>query len=358
MPERNFIKDISILRKKLLKWYRSSQRSLPWRAIADPYKIWISEIMLQQTTVKTVIPYYQRWIKAFPDIKNLSKAPMEKVLKAWEGMGYYERARNIHRCAKTVEEKFHGKLPCSYEELLRLPGIGPYTAGAIMSIAFGKRFSILDANVKRFTVRILCIRGKIKNRQEKKIQKFLEELLPRKNVGTFNQALMELGALVCRSKKPLCPICPLSDFCLSYKKGLQEAVPLSKEQDYEQLEAVLAVIKKNGRILIKKRPSCGLMADLWEFPMEKKKEGEKHGEALMRVLKRELGIKTQKVKFLGKVTHSYTRFRVSLYVYFCMLNNNRVYREGSSRKVWVRKSELARYPFTSGSNKVIKLIKG
>lgn len=353
MPERDLMKKTDNLRKRIFQWYRGFKRSLPWRSTDNPYKIWISEIMLQQTTVNTVIPYYSKWIQSFPDIKTLSKAPLQKVLKAWEGLGYYQRARNIHKTALILTKRFDGKLPPSYKELLRLPGIGPYTAAAIMSIAFGKRFKVLDANVKRLCVRLLCQ----KKIQEKKILVFLEELLPKRDIGTFNQALMELGALICRPQKPTCPLCPLSDFCISYKRGLQDTIPVIKKQVYENIEAVLAVIQKNGRILIQKRPSYGRMADLFEFPTEEKNKGEIPEEALLRMLRKEQLPKAQKVEFLGRVIHSYTRFRVSLYAYLCTLENKKSLKKNSRRKLWVKRGDLKNYPFTSGGTKVIALLK-
>ena len=344
----------AVQQKKLFKWFRRSKRDLPWRHTEDPYKIWISEIMLQQTTVATVIPYYKRWVETFPDIRSLANARTEKILKVWEGLGYYERARNIKKCALFLVERFEAKLPGSYRELIKLPGIGSYTAGAVMSIAFGKRFPVLDANVKRVVMRLLMLRGGINSKDKKRIEEFLEQLLPEKNVGIFNQALMELGAIVCRPKSPSCPDCPFNDFCLSYEKGVQETIPALKKKDYKKIHAVLAIIQKRGKILIQKRPSTGLMAGLFEFPSFEKKRGETSDEAIKRGIEKELGDEILKKGFLGKVGHAYTSYRVSLDVYFLDLKKGSI-QKSSLKRIWAAEDELGRYPFTSGSAKALRL---
>ena len=207
---------------QLTSWYRKNKRDLPWRKTRDPYKIWISEIMLQQTTVLAVIPYYQRWIKEFPNAKSVAKVPLEKILKIWQGLGYYSRARNIHVCAKKLIQHHHGKIPQNYEALRKLPGFGPYTTGAILSIAFDKRFSIVDANVRRVVMRLLALRGQADASKDKKIEVFLDAVMPHKAMSDFNQGLMELGALICKSKEPACNMCPVRDFCAAYGKNIQE----------------------------------------------------------------------------------------------------------------------------------------
>lgn len=345
---------LAVQQKRLFAWFRRSKRDLPWRHTNDPYKIWISEIMLQQTTVATVIPYYQRWMETFPDIRSLAGARTEKVLKMWEGLGYYERARNINKCARFLVEQFEAKLPDSYKELIKLPGIGSYTAGAVMSIAFGKRFPVLDANVKRVVMRLLMLRGGIKSKDKKRIEEFLEQLLPEKNVGIFNQALMELGAIICRPKNPSCPDCPFNDFCLSYKKGVQETIPALKKKDYKKIHAVLAIIQKRKKVLIQKRPSTGLMSGLFEFPSFEKKRGETSDEAIERGIERELGNEILKKEFLGKVDHAYTSYRVSLDVYSLSLKKGSI-QKSSLKRVWTTEDELDRYPFTSGSSKALRL---
>ena len=343
------------LRKRLLAWYKVSRRDLPWRRTVDPYKIWISEIMLQQTTVKTVIPYYEKWIKTFPDIKSLVRAPLQKVLKTWEGLGYYGRARNIKKTALILSEKFQSQFPCSHDQLVRLPGIGDYTAAAVMSIAFDKPFPVLDANVKRVMTRLLLIESSVAGREEKEIKELLEKGMPKKGCGNFNQALMELGALICQPKNPSCPLCPLKDVCLAYKKGVQDSIPLKRQLAYEKIESVCVLIHRKGKVLIQKRPPKGLMAGLYEFPGFVKKKRESKENTLKRGIKEEFHAEIRKERFLGRVIHAYTKFRVFLDVYSVELEPQDI-RGGLSGRLWVKKEELKKYPFTSGGTRVIRLL--
>jgi A/G-specific adenine glycosylase len=257
----------------LILWYKKNARDLPWRRTRDPYKIWVSEIMLQQTTVNAVIPYYERWIKQFPTIQTLAKSRLQKVLKLWQGLGYYQRAKNLHRSAKIICREHDGGIPDRPELLKTLPGFGPYTVGAVLSIAFNKRFSIIDANVRRVVMRLLALKGEAGLQWDLKISNFLDRVLPQRECGTFNQALMELGALVCRNRQPLCSCCPVENYCRACKKGVQELIPAVKKGVFVPVEAVVAVIEKDGRYLIQKRPSQGLLADLWEFPGGKIESG-------------------------------------------------------------------------------------
>ncbi|MFQ6038544.1 MAG: A/G-specific adenine glycosylase, partial [Candidatus Aminicenantales bacterium] len=195
-------------RSNLMQWFAAHQRDLPWRKTQDPYKIWVSEVMLQQTTVRAVIPYYERWIELFPDIQTLSRAPLERVLKAWEGLGYYQRAKNLHQAARIVVSRFGGKLPNTEPELRRLPGFGPYTTAAVLSLAFGQPYPVLDANVRRVMMRLHRIKKKPGSSLDAELLGTLRSLISRQDPGRFNQALMELGATLCGSRNPLCLLCP------------------------------------------------------------------------------------------------------------------------------------------------------
>jgi A/G-specific adenine glycosylase len=334
--------------KRLFRWYERHHRSLPWRDSVDPYKIWISEVMLQQTTVQTVLPYYAKWIKTFPRIKDLSQAPLQKVLKYWQGLGYYQRAKNLHKASRIIMEKFRGQIPQEYEELKQLPGFGPYITAAVLSLAFDKPFPVVDANVRRVLMRLKGARGEANPKNDKGLFDFLSPFFPRKKTGIFNQAMMELGALVCRPKNPSCLLCPLNDFCQAFKEGVQEVIPLPKKRNYRRIEAVVAIIKKNGKLLIQKRPPEGLLADLWEFPGGKRKSGETLEDALHREIKEELHTEVQSEKFMIRVQHAYTQFQVNLYAYECRLNKN-FHR-------WVTLEGMKRYPFPSGSAKIIKYL--
>ena len=237
--------------KDLMAWYRRHKRDLPWRHTSDPYHIWISEIMLQQTTVKTVIPYYERWITKYPTIRHVARAPVQNVLKQWQGLGYYQRARNIHKCAKVICSDHLGIIPDSVSGLKKLPGFGPYTIGAVLSIAYDKKLPLVDANVRRVMMRFLAIQGYADPSQDQKILRFLEKSLPSKNVGNFNQALMELGALICRNQNPLCLSCPMKRECQGYLKGIQDIIPSLKKKIIREVHVSIGVMQKQGKFFMK-----------------------------------------------------------------------------------------------------------
>jgi len=203
--------NVASFQKKLYSWYERHRRNLPWRENQDPYKIWISEIMLQQTTVQAVIPYYIEWIKLFPDVKSLSLAPLQKVLKSWQGLGYYQRAKNLHKASKIIMDKFNGRIPQDYSELKNLPGFGPYTAGAVLSFAFDIFHPVVDANIRRVSMRLMGLKGRINLKNDRNLLNFLKPFLPQRKTAQFNQVIMELGALVCRPKNPLCLHCPITE---------------------------------------------------------------------------------------------------------------------------------------------------
>lgn len=341
--------------RRLCAWYRAHARDLPWRRTQDPYKIWISEIMLQQTTVNAVIPYYQRWIKTFPTVIAVSRAPLQRVLRLWQGLGYYQRVKNIHKAAKVICAAYGGELPRRAEEISKLPGFGPYTTGAVLSIAFDIRHPIIDANVRRVVMRLLAIGGHAVPRHDPAILKFLEHVMPRKEIGTFNQSLMELGALVCRNREPLCLQCPVRDYCRAYHQGRQEVIPEPKARVVKEIDVAVGILKKNGRYFIQKRPSKGLLADLWEFPGGKIEGNEAPAQALAREFKEELGIEVDSVKPFMHARHAYTQFRVRLHVFLCQSRSS--VREDAAHK-WVRSSDLLKYPMPSGSARVVERLLG
>jgi A/G-specific adenine glycosylase len=347
-------KDPATFRKKIFCWYEQNARKLLWRNSRDPYKIWISEVMLQQTTVQAVLPYYEKWMKTFPDIESLSRAPLQKILKAWQGLGYYQRAKNLHKAAKIIVDKHQSRIPQDHEELRNLPGFGPYITAAVLSIAFDKPFPVIDANVRRLLMRTMGARGEADPKNDQKLLRFLKPYFPQNKAAVFNQALMELGALVCRPKNPSCLLCPLSDFCQAFKDGEQEVIPRPKKREYRKIEAVVAVIEKNGRFLIQKRPPKGLLADLWEFPGGKRKAGETLEEALRREIKEELQSEVLEEKLLIKVHHAYTQYQVSLYAFQCRLAKEPCLSKNRHR--WVTIHGLRSYPFPSGSAKIIKFL--
>ena len=237
----------TLFTKNLLSWYKKSARELPWRKTSDPYKIWISEIMLQQTTVAAVIPYYERWIVQFPTVQTVAEAPLQTILKTWQGLGYYSRARNIHKSAQVILSEHESIIPKDPQVLRKLSGFGPYTVGAVLSIAYDVRHPIIDANVRRVVMRQLAIAGLADTSQDKKILTFLDTVMPQKGNNIFNQALMELGALICRAREPLCMICPVRKTCSAYAKGLQEIIPIPKKREIKNVNVVIGIIKYKNK---------------------------------------------------------------------------------------------------------------
>jgi A/G-specific adenine glycosylase len=335
----------------LVKWYQNHKRNLPWRDTRDPYRIWISEVMLQQTSVQSVIPYYQKWVRRFPDITSLSRARLQTVLKFWEGLGYYQRARNLSLAAKMITSRYQGILPDSYELLIELPGFGPYTTAAVLSIAYGKPYPVIDANVRRIGMRLLKLMSVSRN-NEKKIHRFLDSEIMKTDPGQFNQAAMELGALICLPRNPACLLCPVSGCCQAYSAGVQEVIPPPKKKSCEKIEAVVGLIKNQNRYFIQQRPPTGLLAGLWEFPGGKRFRGESYKTALKREIKEETGMDVVQAEPLVTVRHAYTQFQVRLHAYACRV---KAFPEKlNSGQRWVTRAQMKQYPFPSGSVKIIR----
>lgn len=338
----------------LFRWYKKNYRHLPWRQTKNPYFIWISEIMLQQTTVQSVIPYFENWTKIFPDITSLSQAPLQKVLKAWQGLGYYQRARNLHAASKIVVKSHKGKIPKNYDVLKKLPGFGPYTTAAVLSLAFDLPYPVIDANVRRVLMRLTGLAKEANTRHDKMLLDFLYPRLPKKYLGTFNQAMMELGALLCRPKNPACLLCPFPEGCKAFIQGKQEVIPKPKKRIYKKVEAVVGIIKKENKFLIQKRPPDGLLAGLWEFPGGKMKSGETQKQALRREIREELLCEVQAANFIVTVRHAYTHFQVTLHAFECRLEQNPRLDKDVQR--WVTLKGIQNYPLPSGSAKIIRYL--
>lgn len=336
---------------QLLTWYHANARDLPWRRTRDPYKIWISEIMLQQTTVAAVIPYYERWVKRFPTVESLARARLQSVLNMWQGLGYYTRAKNLHAAAKQITAHHAGRLPDAPDDLLRLPGFGRYTVGAVLSIAFDKEITLIDANVRRVVMRLLSIEDEAVPKHDAVIDAYLQERLPRAEMGFFNQSLMELGALICRKKMPLCNMCPVQTHCAAYRKGIQERIPTPKQKILTDLHVAIGIMQDDGRYYIQKRPSKGLLGDLWEFPGGKIEEGESAKAALIRELKEETGAVIRSARNLFRVKHYYTSFRVHLTVFAAEFDMPPI---TDALHRWVAPGELSRYPMPSGSARIVE----
>lgn len=257
--------------KPLLAWFEKNARTLPWRSISTPYRVWVSEIMLQQTRVEAVKPYFERFMHALPDVKSLAECEEERLLKLWEGLGYYNRVRNMQIAAQTVMEQYDGKLPADYEKLLELKGIGHYTAGAIASIAYGIPVPAVDGNVLRILMRVSADNSDIMKQSVKtRVEQALQQVIPQDCAGSFNQALMELGAIVCvPNGEPLCDQCPWYSFCETRKRGLWQELPVKKKAKGRRIEErTVLVIRDGERVVLKRRPKKGLLAGLYEFPNE------------------------------------------------------------------------------------------
>lgn len=355
MISRNQIKTLQV---RLLNWYGKQKRDMPWRKSRDPYRILVSEFMLQQTQVKTVIPYFEKWIKSFPNIKKLASATESNVLKHWEGLGYYSRARNLRKSAIQICNEYEGKVPDSLSEILKLPGVGRYTAGAVLSIAFDKKVPVLDGNVKRVLSRLMLLKENGTNQKsETRLWNEMENLLPETSCGDFNQAFMELGATICIPKNPSCQECPLKRICKAKQSGEQELFPPPKASTkISKIHVCAAVIFKKGNVYIQKRKADGLMGGLWEFPGGKMESGETEEECLRREIKEELGLGIRISEKILTHSHSYTRFRVTLHVFQCHIHSGKFSPTACDGWKWVKPRELDQFPFPAANVKIIQLL--
>ena len=335
---------------QLLEWYKVNKRDLPWRRTRDPYKIWISEIMLQQTTVTAVIPYFKRWIKRYPTMQDLAQAEEQDVMNSWEGLGYYSRVRNIHKAAKIMVADYGGMVPDDSKILIKLPGFGPYTVGAVLSIAYGLREPIIDANVRRIVMRLHSIKGKADASVDARILPWIKKNLPEAQMSEFNQAFMELGALVC-GKQPQCLQCPVKQFCKAHAKGVQDEIPEPKKMSYVDVDMVAVVIRQGDRYYIKQRTGKGVLSGLWEFPCDCKKTGECDSDVVRRVLEKNCGAVAFDAQKLAQVRHYYTNHRVKLTAYLCDIPCELPEDE---THLWVSLDGVKQYPMHSGGVKIVE----
>ena len=345
------------LQHQILAWFQENARKLPWRENYDPYHVWISEIMLQQTQMDRVVYYFTRWISRFPDIASITEANEEEILKLWEGLGYYTRARNIIRSANIIQDAYGGRLPPDHDLLLRLPGIGRYTAAAIMSIAFNEDYPLVDANIERVFARLFNLADPVKEKKtQSRIWQMARELLPNTKARQFNQALMELGALVCIARNPRCKICPISSDCQALSLGLVSQRPVLPEPPRTvYIEMATGILQHEGRILIQKRKAEGVWANLWEFPGGRLEPGETPEMALVREYKEETELLIGRLKKITLVQHSYTIYRVALHCFFCSIMDNRLepVLHAAQEYRWVRPGELSAFAFPAGHRKLL-----
>jgi A/G-specific adenine glycosylase len=340
------------LSRLLLDWYYKHGRTLPWRDHPDPYAVWVSEIMLQQTRVETVIPYFEKWMNLFPDVNALADASEQDVLNAWEGLGYYSRARNLHKAAKVIVEKFNGKLPRDLEDLRSLPGIGRYTVGAIASMAFGMDEPALDGNLKRVYSRLFDLSEAVDSPTG---EKFLWDLatknLPKGQAGDYNQAMMDLGATICLPKNPRCLLCPLTEVCEARKNGTQSLRPVMKPKKAtpHYVHAAVVIVDR-GRVLLAQRPSKGLLGGMWEFP-NARVEGDSAKE-LTNAINAAYRLKVRRKEALGVVQHAYTHFKVTVHAFRC----ESVSIPKSKNLKWVKLTDLDSCPMGKVDRQIARIM--
>ncbi|MBU0754077.1 MAG: A/G-specific adenine glycosylase [Planctomycetes bacterium] len=352
-------RQIEQVQQGLLEWYRRHSRDLPWRRRSDPYAIWVSEIMLQQTRVDQATPYYERFLKRFARIEDLAKASLDEVMKAWEGMGYYSRARNLHRTAQIVCEEYGGHIPDEVHALKKLPGIGPYTAGAIASIAFNSDEPVLDGNVTRVLCRVFAVGADpAVTTTQKKLWNLARKIVPSRRAGLFNQALMDLGATICLPSRPKCETCPIQTVCLAGLRGTQQRYPQKRvRKPAPHVTIVAGIIWKKDKILIGRRKPEGLLGGLWEFPGGKLEKGESLEEALHREIKEEVGIFVRMDRPLAIIKHAYTHFRITLHAFECTHLRGRARALGCTQVRWIGVKDLDRYAFPKANQKIMAALK-
>ncbi|WP_245902387.1 A/G-specific adenine glycosylase [Gracilibacillus dipsosauri] len=342
--------NIPQFRKDLIDWFEKEQRNLPWRKNQDPYRVWVSEIMLQQTKVDTVIPYFNQFTKSFPTLSALAEADEQEVLKAWEGLGYYSRVRNLQTAVREVVENYDAKVPDEVESLGNLKGVGPYTRGAILSIAYNKPEPAVDGNVMRVLSRILLIEEDIAKAKTRKIfEQAVRELISKENPSYFNQGLMELGALICTPRKPSCMLCPVQDHCTAFAKGVEQSLPIKSKKTKQKIEDHFTLVIEDDaeKVMLEQRPDTGLLAQMWQFPMVSKKEV---SESLLQTyIKEKFEIDVIQLEKLKPVKHVFSHITWNMDVW-------RIKGVGQPKGLMLPLDEVTQYPMPVSHQKVLSQI--
>ncbi|HEV3259843.1 MAG TPA: A/G-specific adenine glycosylase [Gemmataceae bacterium] len=347
------------LRRRLLAWFDRCRRDLPWRHTRDPYPIWVSEVMLQQTQAATVVRFFERFLDAFPTLAALAAADEQDVLRQWQGLGYYRRARDLHRGARHLAAHHGARIPDDPELLAGVPGVGRYTLGAVLSQAFDRRLPILEANSRRVLCRLFGLReSPDRGHVMRRLWEIAEALLPRRRVGDFNQSLMELGALICTSV-PDCPACPVADDCVAHRLGLQAQIPARPaRKEPVHVHEVAVVVHRGRQVLLVQRPEGGRWAGLWEFPRGPVAAAETHEEAAARLVPGLTGVRTRLGPKLATLRHSVTHHRIAL-VCFEATYRGGTFRPGSYRQGrWAEREALAVFPVSAPQRRLIKALAG
>ena len=338
----------------ILDWFVKSKRDLPFRNTKDPYLVWLSEVMLQQTQVKTAIPYYKKWIKKYPSIRSVAHAKESELLKCWEGLGYYARCRNFHKSARIIVKYYDGFVPNNWDKFRSFPGVGDYTAAAVLSIAFKQPFPAIDGNVRRVMARILGYR-KLSKRNMNIIQSTLCKWIHTTEPGDFNQAMMDLGACVCFPTNPACMHCPVNYYCKAFSSGNPMNYPLkNKHKKIPDHTFVAGIIWQGDQFFIQKRYSSGMLGGLWEFPGGKVESGESLVVALKQKIKEKCGTETKIIKQVGSINHAYSHFSITLYLYHCKTNGELL--KPKQRHQWITPGEIKKYAFPKANHKLFAIL--
>ena len=346
-------------REALLDWFGRYRRDLPWRNTDNPYHIWVSEVMLQQTQVKKVVDYYEKFINRFPSVRDLADAPLQDVLKAWEGLGYYARARNLHKASKVLVNELDGEVPTDYATFRKLPGVGDYSAAAVQSIAFNRPYAAVDGNIKRVLARLFLMNAPFNDAKSAKLfQQKADALLDRNEPGFFNQAMMELGAVICRPQSPACLVCPVNLFCEAFHATQQAEFPKRRKtkRTPEHHLAVGVIYNKAGEVLLTQRQLDGLLGGLWEFPGGQIEEGETAENACVRNLGEVVNLSVQNVRYLTRVRHAYTHFKIVVDVFQCDYEDGEVVLNGPRDAKWVTVAALQDYPLPRATHKFLEAL--
>ena len=343
-------------REALLDWFSRYQRDMPWRNTGDPYRIWVSEVMLQQTQVKKVVDYYEKFIARFPSVQDLAAAPLQDVLKVWEGLGYYARARNLHKAAQVIVNELDGEVPTDYATFRKLPGVGDYSAAAVQSIAFDAPYAAVDGNIKRVLARLFLMDAPINDAKSAKLfQQKADALLEPNEPGLFNQALMELGAVLCRPQSPACLVCPVNLFCEAFHTTRQAEFPKRRETKStpEHHLAVGVIYNAAGEVLLTQRQLDGLLGGLWEFPGGRIAEGETAEDACVRNIAEVVNLSVTNVRYLTRVRHAFTHFKIVVEVFQCDYQAGEVVLNGPLDAKWVAVQSLSDYPLPRATHKFL-----
>lgn len=339
----------------LLAWFRTGARDLPWRRNRTPYRVLVAEVMLQQTRVETAIPYYRRFLRSFPSFRALAAARIDDVLKAWEGLGYYRRARNLHALAARVVAGHRGRLPRTADLLAELPGMGPYSSRAVASLAFGENVAVVDGNVRRVLARLHALKAAPASRW----QELAERLLPHGRAGEFNEAMMELGATVCLPRTPRCGRCPLRDRCAAFRLGDPAAFPASRRpaRAPHYVVGAAVTVDARGRVLIARRRDDAMLGGLWEFPGGKVEPGETLPQCIRRELVEELGLTVRVGERLAVIRHAYSHFTIELHAHFCRPESGRPRPIRCSAVAWIRPDQAWRRAFSRADTKILAALR-